>query len=423
MLYFEPLGIRGFKPLKYCITMLNPATIRQQFPLFSHHPRLAYLDNAATTQKPRSVIDAITDFYEKGNANIHRGVYELAARATQQYEGVRQKVAGLINAPKPETIVYTAGTTAGINLVASSFLEPRLQPGDEVVISYMEHHANLIPWQMACKRNGAKLRVIPMNKDGVLDMKAYEAMLSPRTRMLALVHVSNTLGTINPIEEMIAQAHQRGVPVLADGAQSIAHFPVDVQALDADFFVFSGHKMFGPTGVGILYGKEEHLAAMPPYQFGGDMIRNVAFEDTAFAEAPQRFEAGTTNIAGVIGLGAAADFLQTLDKNEIQQHLKMLARATREALARIDGLRIIGNAENATAIVSFVLEGIHPHDVATFLAEDGVAVRAGHHCTQPIMDFFGIAGTTRASFSIYNELAEVERLAGSLRDIQKFFLF
>ncbi|MCO6490435.1 MAG: SufS family cysteine desulfurase [Phaeodactylibacter sp.] len=403
--------------------MLDAATIRQQFPIFAHYPRLAYLDNAATTQKPKSVIDTIANFYEKGNANIHRGVYELAVRATQQYEAVRQKVAGLINAPKPETIVYTTGTTAGINLVASSFLEPRLQPGDEVVISYMEHHANLIPWQMACKRNGAKLRVIPMNKDGVLDMKAYEAMLSPRTRMLALVHVSNTLGTINPVEEMIALARQRGIPVLADGAQSIAHFPVDVQAMDADFFVFSGHKMFGPTGVGILYGKEEHLAAMPPYQFGGDMIRNVTFEDTAFAEAPQRFEAGTANIAGVIGLGAAADFLQTLDKTKVQQHLKMLALAAREALARIDGLRIIGNAENATAIVSFVLEGVHPHDVATFLAEEQIAVRAGHHCTQPIMDFFGIAGTTRASFSIYNELAEVERLAGSLRDIQKFFLF
>lgn len=402
--------------------MLDAATIRQQFPIFSHYPKLAYLDNAATTQKPKAVIDTITNFYEKGNANIHRGVYELAARATQQYEGVRQKVAALINAPKPETAVYTYGTTAGINLVAQSFLEPRLQAGDEVVISHMEHHANLIPWQMACKRKGAKLRVTPMSKDGVLDMAAYKNMLSSRTRMVALVHVSNTLGTINPIEEMIALAHRQGVPVLVDGAQSIAHFPIDVQALDVDFFAFSGHKMFGPTGVGILYGKEEHLAAMPPWQFGGDMIREVAFEDTTFAEAPQRFEAGTTPIAGVIGLGAAVDFLQALDKNEIQQHLKKLGLAAREELARIDGLRLIGNAENSTAIVSFVLEGVHPHDVATFLAEEQVAVRAGHHCTQPIMDFFGIAGTTRASFSIYNELWEVERLADCLRDIRKFFL-
>ena len=275
---------------------------------------------------------------------------------------------------------------------------------------------------MACKEKGAKLRVIPMSKDGVLDMKAYKEMLSPRTRMLALVHVSNTLGTVNPIEEMIALAHRRDIPVLVDGAQSIAHFPIDVQALDVDFFAFSGHKMFGPTGVGILYGKEEHLAAMPPWQFGGDMIRDVAFEETTFAEAPQRFEAGTTPIAGVIGLGAAVDFLQALDNNEIQQHLKKLGRAAREKLARIDGLRIIGNAENSTATVSFVLEGVHPHDVATFLAEDQVAVRAGHHCTQPIMDFFEIAGTTRASFSIYNEMWEVEQLAESLENIRRFFL-
>ncbi|MCO6475312.1 MAG: cysteine desulfurase, partial [Phaeodactylibacter sp.] len=307
------------------------------------------------------------------------------------------------------------------NLAAQSFLEPRLQAGDEVVISYMEHHANLIPWQMACRRQGANLRVIPMDENGVLDLAAYREMLSARTRMVALVHVSNTLGTINPIEEMIALAHRQGIPVLVDGAQSIAHFPIDVQALDADFFAFSGHKMFGPTGVGVLYGKEEHLAAMPPWQFGGDMIRDVAFEETIFAEAPQRFEAGTMPIAGVIGMGVAADFLQALDKNEIQQHLKTLGAAAREALNEIEGLRVIGNAGQATAIVSFVMEDVHPHDVATFLAEDQIAVRAGHHCTQPIMDFFEIAGTTRASFSIYNELWEVEHLAESLKRIQQFF--
>ena len=401
--------------------MLNPAKIKQQFPLFAHYPRLAYLDNASTTQKPKAVIEAITNFYEKGNANIHRGVYELAARATQRYEDVRQKVAGLIGAPDPETIVYTSGTTAGINLVALSFLEPRLQAGDEVVISYMEHHANLIPWQMACKKKGAKLRVIPMDKNGVLDLAAYREMLSPRTRMVALVHISNTLGTVNPVEEMIALAHQHQLPVLIDAAQSIAHFPIDVQRLDADFLVFSGHKMFGPTGVGILYGKAEHLAAMPPWQYGGDMIRNVAFEETTFAKAPQRFEAGTTPIAGVIGLGAAVDFLQTLDRTAVQEHLKLLGQAAREALARIDGLKIIGHAAEATAIVSFVLENVHPHDVATFLSEDQIAVRAGHHCTQPIMDFFGIAGATRASFSIYNQLEEVERLVHSLKEIKIFF--
>lgn len=401
--------------------MLDAAKIRRQFPIFSHYPRLAYLDNAATTQKPRSVIDAITGFYEKGNANIHRGVYELAVQATQQYEAVRQKVAGLINAPKPETIVYTTGTTAGINLAAQSFLEPRLRAGDEVVISCMEHHANLIPWQMACKRTGAKLRVIPMSRAGVLDMAAYKEMLSPRTRMVALVHVSNTLGTINPVEEMIALAHRQGAPVLVDGAQSVAHFPVDVQAWDVDFLAFSGHKMFGPTGVGILYGREECLAAMPPCQFGGGMIRDVTFEETAFAEAPRRFEAGTMPIAGVIGLGAAVDFLQSLDKTAVQRRLKVLALAAREELSRIDGLRMIGNAGNSTAIVSFVLDNVHPHDLATFLAEDQIAVRAGHHCTQPVMDFFGITGATRASFSIYNELPEIERLAESLKAIQKFF--
>ena len=396
-------------------SMLDPATIRQQFPLFSHYPRLAYLDNAATTQKPKSVIDAITNFYEKGNANIHRGVYELAVRATHQYEGVRGKVAALINAPKPETIVYTAGTTAGINLVAQSFLEPNLQAGDEVVISFMEHHANLIPWQMACKEKGAKLRVIPMSKDGVLDMKAYKEMLSPRTRMLALVHVSNTLGTVNPVEEMIALAHRRDIPVLVDGAQSIAHFPIDVQALDVDFFAFSGHKMFGPTGIGVLYGKEKWLHELPPYQGGGEMIETVTFEKTTYNELPHKFEAGTPDIAGAVGLGTAIEYIQSIGYDAIHAHEAELLDYATQQLQQVEGIRFIGTARDKASVVSFLIEGIHPYDLGTILDKLGIAVRTGHHCTQPLMERFGIPGTVRASLAFYNNKNDIDRLVEGVK--------
>ncbi len=401
--------------------MIEPDKIRTQFPIFSHHPELIYLDNAATTQKPDPVIRATTGFYQKENASIHRGIYELAANASQKYEQMRRTVARFIGAERPESIVYTSGATAGINLVAQSFLAGRLQPGEEVVISAMEHHANLVPWQQVCKMRGAKLVVIPVSETGEIDLAFFKKMLSERTKMVAVVHVSNTLGTVNPVEEIIEISHSRNIPVLIDGAQSVAHYPVDLQALGVDFFVFSGHKMFGPTGTGILYGKPEHLEAMQPIQCGGDMVNSVSFETTTFAAVPQRFEAGTTNIAGVIGLGAAIEFLMKFDKNEILAHLKNLTETATEALQQIEGLKIIGAAKNKNAIVSFTLGNVHPHDVATFLGAENIAVRAGNHCTQPLMDFYGLPGTTRASFTIYNTQEEVVKLAETLKDIQRFF--
>lgn len=401
--------------------MFDPKQIRTQFPFFSHHPELAYLDNAATTQKPAAVIQAITDFYEKENTNVHRGIYQIAAQTSQKYEAVRQKVATFLHAAKPENIIYTSGTTASINLVAQSFLAPRLQAGDEVVISAMEHHANLIPWQQVCKKTGAQLRVIPMEKNGELDVHFLQNNLSDKTKLVAITHISNTLGTINTIADIIDISHKKNFPVLVDGAQSAAHYAMDVQALDVDFFVFSGHKIYGPTGIGILYGKEEHLAAMPPYQFGGDAIRDVRFEETLFAPPPQRFEPGTTNIAGVFGLGAAVDFLQNTNRQAMQGHLRYLTETATEQLKSIDGLHIIGEAKQKSAIVSFTLKNVHPHDVATFLGAENIAVRAGHHCTQPIMDFYGIHGTTRASFAMYNTEEEVERLVAGVKEVAAFF--
>jgi cysteine desulfurase/selenocysteine lyase len=401
--------------------MFDPKQIRTQFPFFSNHPSLAYLDNAATTQKPAAVIQAITDFYEKENTNVHRGIYQIAAQTSQKYEAVRQKVATFLHAAKPENIIYTSGTTASINLVAQSFLAPRLQAGDEVVISALEHHANLIPWQQVCKKKGAQLRVIQMEKNGELDFQFFQKKLSQKTKLVAITHISNTLGTINTIADIIDISHKKNIPVLVDGAQSAAHYAMDVQALDVDFFVFSGHKIYGPTGIGILYGKEEHLAAMPPYQFGGDAIRDVRFEETIFAPPPQRFEPGTTNIAGVFGLGAAVDFLEKTDRQAVQSHLRNLTETATEQLKTIDGLHIIGEAKQKSAIVSFSLKNVHPHDVATFLGAENIAVRAGHHCTQPIMDFYGIPGTTRVSFAMYNTEEEVERLVAAVREVAAFF--
>ena len=401
--------------------MIDALEIKKQFPIFSHHPNLAYLDNAATTQKPQMVIDGITNFYQKENANIHRGIYDLAAKTSQKYETVRNKVAQFINAPSEKNIIYNTGTTSGINLVAYSFLASRLKSGDEVIISAMEHHANLIPWQMVCKAKGANLRIIPIHENGELDLMTFRKMLSAKTKMMALVHVSNTLGTINPIEEVIELAHQKNVPILLDAAQSIVHYEIDVQKLDVDFLVFSGHKLFGSTGVGILYGKEKWLGQMQPYQFGGDMIKNVTFEKTTFADAPQRFEAGTTNIAGVIGLGYAIDFISQFEKKEIQSYLKKLTVEATEKLLEINDLRIIGRAEKKSAILSFALKNVHPHDVATFLGAENIAVRAGNHCTQPLMDFFQLPGTTRASLTIYNTMEDVDRLVATLKDVQNFF--
>jgi len=401
--------------------MIDALEIKKQFPIFSQNPNLAYLDNAATTQKPQAVIDGITNFYQKENANIHRGIYELAAKTSQKYEAVRNKVAQFINASEDKNIVYTSGTTAGINLVAYSFLTPRLKAGDEVIISSMEHHANLIPWQMVCKAKGANLRIIPINENGELDLIAFREMLSSKTKMVALVHVSNTLGSINPIEEVIELAHQKNVPVLLDAAQSVAHYEIDVQKWNVDFLVFSGHKLFGPTGVGVLYGKKEWLGQMQPYQFGGDMIKNVTFENTTFADVPQRFEAGTTNIAGVIGLGYAIDFISQFEKKDIQTYLKKLTTEATEKILTINDLQIIGTAREKSSIISFAMKNVHPHDVATFLGAENIAVRAGNHCTQPLMDYFKLPGTTRASFTIYNTMEEVDRLVATLKDIHKFF--
>jgi len=395
--------------------------IKSRFPIFTEYPNLVYLDSAATTQKPAEVIESITNFYHRSNANIHRGVYPLAARATTLFESSRDKLQGFINAQKREEVIFTAGTTAGTNLVAQSFLPPRLKKGDNLVISAMEHHANLIPWQIACQRAGAELRVIPMNTRGELDTLAYKELLSERTRLVAIAHISNTLGTINPVQAMTFQAHQKGVPVLLDVAQSIAHYPIDVQALDCDFMVFSGHKLFGPTGIGILYGKEQWLQEMMPYQYGGDMIRDVTFEQTTFAGLPNKFEAGTPNIAGAIGLGVAIDFLSSIDRRTALQELKDLQAYAQNALTSLDGLMIVGQAEDKTAIFSFTLAGVHPHDIATFLGEEQIATRAGHHCTQPIMDFFGLPATTRASFSIYNTKNDVDRLVKTIGEIQAFF--
>ena len=397
------------------------SSFRKRFPIFQHHPNLVYLDSAATTQKPNMVIDGITDFYKKENANIHRGIYDLAAQATQKYESVRQKIANFIGAKNQSEIVYTSGTTASINLVANSFLLPQLEKEDEVLVSAMEHHANLIPWQMVCKAKGAKLRIIPIDKAGNLDLNAYQMMLSNKTKMVALVHISNTLATINPIAEVIELAHRKNIPVLIDGAQSIAHYPIDATDLDCDFFTFSGHKLFGPTGIGVLYGKMAHLEKMLPYQVGGDMIRTVTYQEATFAPPPQRFEAGTTNIAGVIGLGYAIDFLNQFDKSAITTYVKELGIYAREKLGALNDLEIIGNATNKTGIISFVLKNIHPHDVATFLGTENIAIRAGHHCTQPLMDFYEIPATTRASFSIYNHKTEIDFLIEKIKEIQLFF--
>ncbi|MEM8888245.1 MAG: cysteine desulfurase [Bacteroidota bacterium] len=401
--------------------MRSATDIRGDFPIFQQHPELVYLDSAATSHKPEVVIKGIANFYRSENSNIHRGLYDLAVQSSAKYEAVRQKVADLIGAASEKEIIYTSGTTDSINLVAHGFLAQRLQAGDEVLITAMEHHANLIPWQMVCKWRGAKLRIIPLNEKGEIDLAAFKAMLNEQVKMLAVVHISNSLGSINPVEEMIAEAHKKDIPVLLDAAQSIAHLPLDVQALDCDFLAFSGHKMFGPTGIGVLYGKAAYLEEMEPVRFGGDMIRLVSYEDTTFAPVPQKFEAGTTNIAGVIGLGYAVDYLATFDRGEIHKRMKELRAYALDKLAEVPDIRIIGQSDHCSGIVSFMLGNVHPHDVATFLGTEQIAIRAGHHCTQPLMDLLEIPATTRASFSIYSKEEEIDRLASELKNIHSFF--
>ncbi|PIE87101.1 MAG: cysteine desulfurase CsdA [Bacteroidetes bacterium] len=384
--------------------------IREDFPTLRRSVNgkdLVYFDNGATSQKPQVVIDAINDYYTNNNSNIHRGVHFLSQLATSQYEEARKIIQEYINAPLSEEVLFTKGTTDSINLVASSLGE-LFSEGDEIIISAMEHHSNIVPWQMLCERKGCILKVIPISESGELKMDEFDRLLSNKTKLVSVTHISNTLGTINPIEEIIKKTHEAGGYVMIDGAQSVQHIPVDVQALDCDFFAFSGHKVFGPTGVGILYGKKEILDQMPPYQGGGDMIAKVTFEKTTYNELPHKFEAGTPNISGGICLGTALSYLSEMDLNAIHAHEMELAAYAEEKLLQFEGMRIIGTAQRKTSVVSFVVDGIHPFDVGTLLDKQGIAVRTGHHCTQPLMDFYQIPGTIRASFAFYNTKEEID---------------
>jgi cysteine desulfurase/selenocysteine lyase len=398
--------------------------VRRDFPILDQTVNgkpLVYLDNAATAQKPRAVLDALLAYYTRDNANIHRGLHALSERATAAYEAARGKVRRFLNAADDREIVFTRGTTEAINLVAQSFARPRLKPGDEILLSHLEHHSNIVPWQLACEATGARLRVIPVDDRGDLVLEEAERLLGPRTRMLAVVHVSNSLGTINPVRRLVGMARAAGVPVLLDGAQAAPHLPIDVRALGCDFYAVSGHKMFGPTGIGALYGRAEHLEAMPPYQGGGDMIASVAFDRTTWNKVPHKFEAGTPHIAGAIGLGAAIDYLAGLDAGARLAHEDdLLAHATAR-LMEIPGVRIIGTAREKASVVSFTLGDVHPHDIGTILDRQGIAIRAGHHCTQPLMDRFGVPATARASFAFYNTRAEADALAAGVRRVTEVF--
>ena len=398
--------------------------IREDFPVLKqtiHGKPLVYLDSAATAQKPYAVIEAIRKFHEVDCANIHRGVHELSQRSTAAYEEARGKAKRFINARNKAELIFVRGTTEAVNLVSSSWGRSNVQPGDEIVISAMEHHSNIVPWQMLCEEKRAKLRVIPMNDRGELLLEEYEKLLNPRTRMVAFAHVSNALGTINPVKQMIEMAHKAGALALIDGAQAAPHLKVDVQALDADFYAFSGHKLCGPTGIGFLYGKTKLLDAMPPYQGGGDMIRTVTFEKTTYNELPYKFEAGTPNIAGGIGMGAAFDYLNKIGLDKIAGYEHELLEYGTEALSRIPGLRIIGTSREKAAVLSFVIDGIHPHDIGTVLDRQGIAVRTGHHCAQPVMDRFHVPATTRASLAFYNTFQEIDALAAGLEKVKEIF--
>jgi cysteine desulfurase/selenocysteine lyase len=398
--------------------------VRADFPILRervHGKPLVYLDSANTSQKPESVIRAIDDYYRHANANIHRATHLLSERATALYEGAREKAARFINAPATKAIVLTKGTTDGINLVAQSYGRSVLQAGDEVVISWLEHHSNIVPWQLLCEQTGAKLRVAPINDVGEIDLEAYANLLSSRTRIVALSHISNALGTINPVRPMIAQARAAGAVVLLDGAQAVPHLAVDVQALDCDFYVFSSHKMFGPTGVGVLYGRPALLEAMPPYQGGGDMIASVTFEKTQYNVVPYKFEAGTPNIAGVAGFGAALDYLAAIDRTAALAHEDALLDDATARVREIEGTRIVGESRHKTGVLSFLMEGVHPHDAGTILDREGIAVRTGQHCAQPVMDRYGITATIRASLAIYNTREDIDAFVRALGRVREVF--
>jgi cysteine desulfurase/selenocysteine lyase len=398
------------------------AAVRRDFPVLHQNVNgkpLVYLDNAASSQRPKAVIDAISRYYEHDHANVHRGVHTLSQRATDAYEGARETVRRFINAHSSKEIIFTRGTTESVNLVAQSFLRPRLTPGDEILISGLEHHANIVPWQLLREQTGAVLRVIPITDSGEVDFLEFEKLIGPRTKLLALAHVSNALGTIVPVEKYIAVAKQHGVPVLLDGAQAIPHSVVDVQALGCDFYCFSSHKMLGPTGMGILYGKQALLEKMPPWQGGGDMILSVTFEKTTYNQLPWKFEAGTPHISGAIGLAAAIDYLENIGMARIAAYEHELLTYATERLSALPGLRVIGTAANKAAVVSFTFEGIHPHDIGTILDTEGVAIRTGHHCAMPVMDFYKIPATARASMSFYNTFEEIDRLVAALEQARK----
>ena len=400
------------------------AKVREEFPILATQvgsKPLVYLDNAATTQKPQEVIDVLDSYYSETNANIHRGVHHLAEKATEAYEQARREVARFIHAATEDEVVFVRGTTEGINLVAHSFGKKFIQAGDEILISTMEHHANIVPWQLFCESTGAVLKVIPVSDSGELEMDGYDSLLNERTKLVSVVHASNSLGTINPVKEIIEKAHGVGAKVLLDGAQAVGHFPVDVQDLDCDFYVFSGHKLFSATGIGVLYGKYDLLDSMPPYQGGGDMISRVSFEGTTYKAPPGRFEAGTPHISGAITLAASIRYLQKQDRAALLSYEHELLDYATELLSNIKGLKMYGTAPKKVSLISFTLEGTHPHDVATVLDADGIAVRAGHHCTQPLLQRFGVSATARASFAFYNTREEIDKLAQSLTKIQVLF--
>lgn len=404
---------------------LDVEKIRQDFPLLHQEVNgkpLVYLDNAATSQKPTQVIEALVKYYREDNANIHRGVHTLSERATADYEQAREKIRGFINASSEKEIIFVRGATEGINLIAQSYGRTNLKPGDEIIISEMEHHSNIVPWQLLCEQTGAILKIIPINDDGELILEEYEKLLSPQTKIVSVVHISNALGTINPVQHIIDRAHEHHAVVIIDGAQATPHTSVDVQALDCDFYVFSGHKLFGPTGIGVLYGKTHLLEAMPPWQGGGDMIKMVSFEETMYADIPYKFEAGTPHIAGVIGLGAAIDYVSAtgLEAIAVYEH-ELLEYATEKALD-VKGLSLIGTAEQKASILSFVMDTVHPHDIGTILDHEGIAIRTGHHCAMPVMTHFNVPATARASFAFYNTFEEVDKLIQALAKAKKVFM-
>ncbi|MCY3764353.1 MAG: cysteine desulfurase [Gemmatimonadetes bacterium] len=402
----------------------DPHRIRRDFPVLDQTVRgkpLVYLDNAATTQKPRDVLDVLEVFYSAANANVHRGVHHLSQIATDSYEGARSKVRQFLNAAHDREIIFTSGTTDSINLVARTLGRKTVEAGDEILVTAMEHHSNIVPWQMLCEEKGARLRVIPMNDRGELQIDRFEPLLNERTKLASVVHVSNVLGTLNPVASIVETARERGIPVLLDGAQAVPHFKVDVQALGCDFYAFSGHKLYGPTGIGVLYGRSELLDSMPPYRGGGGMIREVSFEGTTYADPPARFEAGTPHIAGCIALGAAIDYLNRIDLQAAAEYENQLLAYATEALSGISGLRIIGTAREKVSVISFVMDDVHPHDVGTIVDECGVAVRAGHHCAQPVMRHFNIPATTRAATAFYNTHEDVDTLVRALHTVNEVF--